>query len=196
MENRTEQVVKWLRVLSGLAMASLANSALSLLPFVPAVLTSWIGRVIIVGVAVCMFRLATANERYKKSAVMRLVMLLCTVITAFIKGTAILTFAASILSILAVYQEYYGHSELIGERDSQLSRKWHSLFAWSLLAGVLVGFGSAATVVMLSFVGMDAVRLTAVIVGLLGVPQMILDIVYIRYLKKMTKILSVDAASV
>lgn len=193
MENSTEQVVKWLRVLSGLAMASLANSAVSLLPFVPTVLTSWISRAIILGMVVCMFRLPPANERYKKAAVMRAVMLLCTIITAFVKGTAILTFAASILSILAVYQEYYGHSELIVEQDSQLSRKWHSLFTWSLLAGVLVGFGSTLTVVILSFMGMDAVRLTAIIVAFLGVPQMILDIVYIRYLKKMTKIFSADA---
>ena len=33
-------------------------------------------------------------------------------------------------------------------------------------------------------------KITALVVGLLGIPQMILDVVYITYLKKMIDILS------
>jgi len=76
------------------------------------------------------------------------------------------------------------------EKDSRLSSKWHSLFMWSILGGVLVGFGSVSTVLIATLSGMNAVKITALVVGLLGIPQMILDVVYITYLKKKINILS------
>ena len=185
MENRFEVPVKWLRVLMYIAIASLINSVINNLPFVPSTVTTWISRGIMVAMIVCMFQLAPVSERYKKAGIMRAVMLVCTLITAFVKGTSILTLAASILSIIAVYQEYNAHSELIADKDSRLSGKWHSLFGWSLVAAVLVGFGSTVTVLILSFMGMDTVRLTAIIIGILSIPQMILDVVYMMYIKKM-----------
>ena len=185
MENRFEVPVKWLRVLMYIAIASLINSVINNLPFVPSTVTTWISRGIMVAMIVCMFQLAHANERYQKVGIMRAVMLVCTLITAFVKGTSILTLAASILSIIAVYQEYNAHSELIADKDSRLSGKWHSLFGWSLVAAVLVGFGSTVTVLILSLMGMDTVRLTAIIIGILSIPQMILDVVYMMYIKKM-----------
>ena len=66
-------------------------------------------------------------------SIMRAVMLVCTLITAFVKGTSILTLAASILSIIAVYQEYNAHSELIADKDSRLSGN-----GIACLAGVLL----------------------------------------------------------
>ena len=188
MENRFEVPVKWLRVLMYIAIASLANAIISSLPIVPVAITTWISRGIMVAMIVCMFQLAYANGRYQKAGIMRAVMLVCTLITAFVKGTSVLTLAASILSIIAVYQEYNAHSELIADKDSRLSGKWHSLFGWSLVAAVLVGFGSTVTVLILSFMGMDTVRLTAIIIGILSIPQMILDVVYMMYIKKMISI--------
>lgn len=188
MENRFELQVKWLRVLMYIAIASLANAIVSSLPIVPVAITTWISRGIMVAMIVCMFQLAHANERYQKVGIMRAVMLVCTLITAFVKGTSVLTLAASILSIIAVYQEYNAHSELIAGKDSRLSGKWHSLFGWSLVAAVLVGFSSTVTVLILSLMGMDTVRLTAIIIGILSIPQMILDVVYMMYIKKMISI--------
>ena len=185
MENRFEVPVKWLRVLMYIAIASLINSVINNLPFVASTVTTWISRGIMVAMIVCMFQLAHANERYQKAGIIRAVMLVCTLITAFVKGTSVLTLAASILSIIAVYQEYNAHSELIADKDSRLSGKWHSLFGWSLVAAVLVGFGSTVTVLILSLMGMDTVRLTAIIIGILSIPQMILDVVYMMYIKKM-----------
>lgn len=188
MENRFEVPVKWLRVLMYIAIASLINSVINNLPFVTSTVTTWISRGIMVAMIVCMFQLAHANERYQKAGIMRAVMLVCTLITAFVKETSILTLAASILSIIAVYQEYNAHSELIADKDSRLSGKWHSLFGWSILAAVLLAFGSTVTAMIFSFMEMDAVRLTAIIVGILSVPQTILDIVYIVYINRMIHI--------
>ena len=181
-------ITKWLRILIYVAIVSLVNAIVNLLPFVPASVTTWISRGIMIAVVVCMFQLAQINERYKKAGIMRAVMLVCTLITAFVYASSILNLAASILSIIAVYQEYNAHSELIADKDSKLSGKWHSLFTWGFIVGILVGFGSTVTVLILTLLESDVVRLTAIIVGILSIPQMILDLVYMLYLKKMVAI--------
>ena len=184
-ENSFVQPVKWLRALMYIAIVSLVNSIISFLPVVPAVLTSWIARGIMVALIVCMFQLAPVNVRYRKAGIMRAVMLVCTLITALVSGTSIMNLAVSILSIIAVYQEYNAHSELIADKDAKLSGKWHSLFNWSIATGLLVGFGSAVAVLILSLMEMNVVGVTALVVGILSVPQMILDLVYVMYIKKM-----------
>ena len=181
-------VTKWLRVLMYIAMASLVNSVVNLLPFVPASITTWISRGIMVAMVVCMFQLAPVNARYRKAGFLRAVMLGCTLITAFLDQSSILTFAASIISIIAVYQEYSAHSELVAEQDAKLSGKWHSLFNWSILSGVLVGTGSVVAVLIVAALDMDAGMASAIIVGVLSIPQYVIDIMYLRYLKKMTVI--------
>lgn len=185
MENRSELLVKWLRVLTYIAMVSLINSVINFLPIIPASVTTWISRGIMVAMVVCIFQLAPVNERYKKAGIMRAAMLGCTLITAFLFASSILTLAASILSIIAVYQEYSAHSELVADKDAKLSRKWHSLFNWSIVAGLLVGFGSIVAVLIVTMLEMDAVRTTSLIIGILGVPQLAIEIVYLLYLNKM-----------
>ena len=84
MENRFDLLVKWLRALMYIAIVNLVNSVVNFLPFGPAGVTTRISRGIMVGVVVCMFQLAPANERYKKAGIMRAIMLVCTLITAFV----------------------------------------------------------------------------------------------------------------
>lgn len=189
-------ITKWLRVMTYVVIVSLVNAIVNILPFIPASITTWICRGIIVAMVVCMYQLSSVNERYQKAWIMRASMLACNLITTFLWASSFLNLVASILSIIAVYQEYNAHSELIAEKDSQLSSKWHSLFMWSALAGVLVGFGSVATVFIVAMSGIDTVKITALVVGLLGIPEMILDVVYFTYLKKMIDILSEEIEGV
>ena len=65
---------------------------------------------------------APVHDRYQKAGIFRAIMLACNLITAFIVGSVILTLAASIVSIIAVYQEYSAHAEVITEKDSKLGR--------------------------------------------------------------------------
>jgi len=189
IENRPEPFSKWLHVLMYIAIASVINSAMNFLPFVPAAVTAWISRGIMVAMVVCMFQMAPANDRYKKAGIMRAVMLGCILITAFLYASSLLSLVASILSIIAVYQEYSAHSELVADKDANLSGKWHSLFTWGIIAAVLVSVGSTVAVLIMSLLEMDAVRVASIIIGILGIPQMILDIVYMMYIKKMITIL-------
>lgn len=180
----------WLPVLMYCALASLINSVISYLPFIPASLTTWISRGIMLTMTVCMLQLAPVNERYKKAGILRAVMLGCALFTAFVFGSTILTLAASIVLIIAVYQEYHAHAELVADKDTKLSGKWHGLFTWSILAAVLLSFGATAVAVILVLADMEggASRISAITIALLSIPQCIIDIVYISYIKKMIAI--------
>ena len=111
----------WLPVLMYCAFASIINSIITYFPFIPASLTTWISRCIMLAVTICMFQLVPVHDRYQKAGIFRAIMLACNLITAFIAGSMILTLTASIVSIIAVYQEYSTHAEVITEKDSKLS---------------------------------------------------------------------------
>lgn len=180
MENKPVLPVKWLRALMYIAIVSFINSF-----FVSTSVATWISRGIMVAMIFCMFQLSPANERYRKAGILRAVMLACTLITAFIHQSGLLTLAASIASIFAVFQEYSGHSELIADKDAKLAAKWHSLFNWSIVVGVLVGLGSVITVMIVALTEVDTGSVTSLIVILLNIPQMVLNVVYVMYINKM-----------
>ena len=52
----------------------------------------------------------------------------------------------------------------------------------------MTGHSRIRPVLILTMLHSDVVRLTAIIVGILSIPQMILDLVYMLYLKKMVAI--------
>ena len=187
MEFRSDLLTKWLRVLMYIAIVSIVNSVISILPIIPASVTTWISRGIMVAMVVCMFRLAPVNERYQKAGILRAVWLGCMIASMFFLPS-ILILTASILSIIAVYQEYSAHSEVVADKDAKLSRNWHSLFNWSIVTGLLVGFGSVVTALIASFAGVEITRITAIVTGILGIPQLVIEIVYLLYLKKMSAI--------
>ena len=187
MEFRSDLLTKWLRVLMYIAIVSIVNSVISILPIIPASVTTWISRGIMVAMVVCMFRLAPMNERYQKAGILRAVWLGC-MIASLVFLPSILILTASILSIIAVYQEYIGHSEVVADKDARLSRNWHSLFNWSIVTGLLVGFGSMITALIASFAGVEITRISAIVTGILSVPQLVIEIVYLLYLKKMSAI--------
>lgn len=182
----------WLPVLMYCALASLINSVISYFPFIPASLTSWISRVIMLAVTICMFQLAPIHDRYKKAGIFRAIMLICTIVTSLVVGSMLLTLTASIVSIIAVYQEYSAHSETIADKDSKLARGWHRLFNWSILAAVFLSFGSTIVAVILVMADMDggASRVSAIVIGLLSIPQCVIEVIYMQYIRKMISIFS------
>ena len=184
MEFRSDLLIKWLRVLVYIAIMRIVNSLIGILSIIPASVTTWISRGIMVAMVVCMFRLAPMNERYQKAGILRAVWLGC-MIASLVFLPSILILTASILSIIAVYQEYIGHSEVVADKDARLSRNWHSLFNWSIVTAVFVGFGSAAATLTVSMMEMETVRIVSIINYILSVPQLVIEIVYLLCLKKM-----------
>lgn len=186
------EIAKWLRVVMYIAIASLVNTLVGGLPFIPDGITAWISRGITVVMIISMIKLAPANDRYKKAGILRAVMLAFAIAIEVFDIPAMLILAVSILSIVADYQEYHGHSELIEDLDHSLSGKWTSLFMWSILAGIIVGFTSTAAVVLVALAEMDTIKATTVVAAILAIPQYIIVVLYILYLKKMVALFQVE----
>lgn len=186
------EVSGWLRVLTCIAIVSLVNSAAGYLPFVHGDITTWISRGIMLAMVLCMFRLAPVNARYRKAGVFRAGMLVCALITAFLFGSVLLTIAASVLSFLAVYQEFQAHAELVFGADPKLSRNWRSLFYWEIAVAILLSFGSTAAAAILMTSGLQggAGRISGIVITVLGIPRLVVSVIYALLLKKTTECVS------
>lgn len=182
MDHYENLPVKWLRYLFYVHIAGIAVSLAEVLPL--GNLTVWLGRAVILGVVVCMYQLSSLNERYKKSFIFRGTMLLLTLITYLLYSSAFLTLAASVLSIVATYQEYRAHSELVAEKDGKLSRNWSSLFLWEILVSVATtALTMAATAILvLGEIGTSAtVAMITVVMKAVG---LVLSILYLVFLNR------------
>lgn len=183
-KNRVEYV-KWLRALIYIAIARIINTLVGIPAFIPTAFTAWISRILMAGMVFTMFKLAPANDRYKKTGILLALVLILTIATELLNTGAVLTLIAGILSIVAVYQEYHGHAELIEEKDHQLSGKWTSLFMWTIVVGLILGFASTAAGVAAAMAGVDTDKAVVIISAIVMIPEYIIDILYIFYLKKM-----------
>ena len=188
MEENRIDFAKWLRVLMYIAIAGLVNTFIGIPSFVPSVITSWISRILMAVMVFTMLKLAPANDRYKKAGIQRAIVLALTIATDLLHSGAILTLIAGTLAIVADYREYHGHSELIEENDHQLSGKWTSLFMWSIVVDLLLGFTSTAAGMFAAMAGIDTMKATIMIAAILAIPQYVIEIIYILYLKKMVTI--------
>ncbi len=180
-----ELLTKWLRVLIYVNLVGILNSLLGRFPQVPEMLTVWASRGIMAAWIVCMLCLSDVNDRYKKAAVFRAVMLICALAGDYLMAGSLLTLAASVFSVLAVYQEYSAHAEVMEPLAPSLSRKWRSLFAWGLGIGVAAGLVSTVAVLLLAMGVPNAVRAIAILNILLFILQRFLDAVYLVYLSRM-----------
>ena len=193
-ENRID-LAKWLRILIYIAIARIINTLVGIPAFIPTAFTAWISRILMAGMVFAMFKLSPSNDRYKKTGIQLAVVLVLTIATELFNTGAVLTLIAGILSIVAEYQEYHGHSELIEEKDHQLSRKWTSLFMWSIVVGLVLGFASTAAGVFAALAGVDTEKVAVMIAVALMIPEYIIDIFYILYLKKMIALFEEDKVS-
>ena len=190
MEENRIDFAKWLRVLMYIAIAGLVNTLVGIPSFVPSIITSWISRIIMAVMVFAMLKLAPANDRYKKAGIQRAIVLALTIVMDILHSGAVFALIAGTLAIVADYQEYHGHSELVEEKDHQLSGKWTSLFMWSIVVGLLLGFTSTAAGMFAAMAGIDTMKATIMIAAILAIPQYLIEIIYILYLKKMVAIFS------
>ena len=182
------ETAKWLRYLLYCSIATVVLSVITYLPF-PDDWATWVQLGLVGGTVFCLFRLEGINPRYRKAAVYRAVYLGGILINALLFSSTAILLAASILSIMSVYQEYNAHSDLLAEKDPQLSRKWHSLFTWSIAAAVLAGFGSMVISVITALMGVGAGTIVSVVLAILALPDLIVDIFYLVYLNRTVKLL-------
>ena len=186
-----EDFAKWLRTLFYLHLVSLAATVIAVLPMDDQWLT-WVSRLITAGAIFCLFRLASANGRYRKAAIFRAVYFGCMLINSLLFSSTILTLGASVCGLVAEYQEYNAHSEITAALDARLSEKWHSLFTWAIIAGIVVSSASFIVTFVVMAMDVNATAIAAVVVAILSVPSLIVSIVYLVYLNRTIRIFQAE----
>lgn len=179
-DNHKPLLAQWLDTLLKIQITSVALSVLALIPWVNEV-ARWIPPLLSAGVVLVLFRLAPASGRYRKAALFRCITLAGTVLALF--DISALSLVTSVCSIIASYQEYNAHSE-VTHAAPVLSGKWHSLFYWQLVAGILSGFGAVAGTVIAVLVGVGTTAIASGVVVVITAVSIVLQIVYVIYLKK------------
>ena len=173
----------WLQRLFYIHIASLALSAITMV-WLGNPVTPWFNYALSAGTALCLLRLSPAGKRYRTAAILTALILGLTILSR-VAISSLLTLAASILAIIASYQEFHGHSETLIQRDPKLAGKWRSLFLWQLLIGILAGFASVAATVIMVLANMEEGRIIQLIVTAIGFSGLIPGVLYLIYLNKM-----------
>lgn len=183
MENQRGVFAKWIKYLFYIQVAAGVVGLLSAVPALDAIVL-WVNRILSMATVVVLFKLAPLNKRYKKTAIFACVGLALAVLTVWTDMVA-LVLVASIFSLVGTYQEYNGHSEMVEIMDAKLAKNWHSLFNWQIFGGILVGLlGGVIVVVCTIAFSTEQEVLTSITLVLMNVLDLILWIIYLRFLKR------------
>lgn len=195
-ENVRDVLVKWLKFLLAVQLIDLVVSAVvELVLLVPVggigTLADWVGKTLKLCVIVAMFRLSAVNQRYRKAFVAYLIAAIGTLAESLTVGpglalaVSLISLAGSIAGLVAVYQEYYGHGEIAeAAGDPNLSRKWNSLFVWQIVVGLVISLITVSSVMIGAAADAEMTRLVSILVPIVMIPGILLQVVYLRYLKK------------
>ena len=185
MTKTKELFMKWMQNLFYVQCATLVLALIAMLPFVGSWF-SWVIRLATIATIFVLYKLSPLNARYLKAAIFMGASILTTI---FLKGLGVLAIVGMICSLIAIYQEYMGHSELIKEADAKLSKNWNSLFNWEIWGGFLIGAVTAPIVIAIGMVeSSSGVVSTAVALLFSEGFSLVLNIVYLVLLKRMIKV--------
>ena len=184
-ENKNTNIIKYLKLLMYLHIASLILGLIDFLPLVHS-LSVWVNRGISVGVIYCLYSLSPVAERYRKSAIFHAIVLI-----AGLVANPMIALAGSVCSILASWQEYHGHSELVEPYHQRLSKQWGKLFALELMAGIFMALITTLMTVVLTMTnGNQAVDISSTaLMGIIMSVGYIVEVLYIFYMKHTVELL-------
>jgi hypothetical protein len=185
-ENRTE-TTKWLQYLLYVGIAALVNTILVNIPIISG-LTGWISLAISAATAFLLFKLTESNPRYKTAAVCYTVALIGGLIPI-----VIVSLACSVCSIVAQYQEYHAHGELIEEKDPKLADQWNSLF-WLEFAVIIIAtlLSTVLVTALVMAAGMEEAAVTAIVVAVVAAVTLLMKLLYLSYLNRTIKLVGTE----
>jgi hypothetical protein len=173
---------KWLQHLLYVQIAAVAVSLFSGIPILGG-MTRWVGRILTLGTVYLLSQLGGINGRYQKAAIFSAISL----VAVFIEGS-FLTLVGLVCSIIASYQEYHAHGELLEDQDPKLAGKWNFLFWLEMLASLALGLLTSTVTVILSLLGgLETALGTLLTTGAISILSFILQIVYLVYLHRTVK---------
>lgn len=188
--NEHTDTVKWLKYLLYVGIAALASTVLAAIPLLNG-LSGWVSLPISAATVFLMYKLQPANERYFKAAIFGAVPLIISILGRL--GISFLPLLGAICGLVAQYQEFAAHGELIQARDPKLAGKWSSLF-WLQFAVTIIStlLGSVFAAVLVASGSMDMETATAMIVVAVAIVTLLLEVLYLVYLKKAIRLLEQD----
>lgn len=183
-ETNRELLAKWLRVLFYAYIASIAVTIFGSLTGLDT-LTDWVNKAITVTAIVALFQMAPANGRYRKAAIFKTAVLCCELISLLLSESFIFTLAAAVCALVATYQEYHGHSEIVADLDPKLSRNWENLFIWSIAVEILTVVAAMMALILVFFGDTLSIVISVVITVVLLIAAVAFEVVYLKYLNRM-----------
>ena len=178
-------LTKWLKYLIYTHIAGIGCTLVSGIPFL-SIAAGWISTAISAVLIVILFQLGPVCARYRKAAIFSGV-----VLAAGLLSKTVLSLVISVCSLVAVYQEYQGHSEIVAELDPALSGRWNSLFHIQLFAGIIGAVAASASVLIGVMANMDEQSLAKIVAFCILALDTVLKLIYIRYLVQTEKIFEV-----
>ena len=191
MDENKAILLKWLKYLMYLHIASLGLSAVNVFVRIET-LTTAVGLAISIGAAACLLQLRHVNPRYQKSAVVRSIMIGCILAVSLLGGPVLLTNVGSVCAFVADYQEYHGHGEMVEKTSRSLAQKWNSLFLWALAVGLISGFAVSAVVMIGAVAGAEVDTLTVIAAVAVLLANAVIDVLYLRNMKNTLAVLETE----
>lgn len=185
MNETVNSPAKWLRYLLYVSIAALVNVVLANIPFISG-LSSWVSLAIDVATAYLLFRLKDSNARYQTAAILLAIPLVAGLLNLL--GLTILTLVGSICGLVAEYQEYKAHSELIEEKDPKLAGQWGGLFWMGFVVAIITTLVGTVLSVFLAAYGMEMDGITVMITVAVTAVGLFLKWLYLSYLNRTIKL--------
>ena len=187
MTNNKELFLRWTKYLWVAQIVALVSVIVASISF-EGIDLGWTNHIVMLALAYILYQLAPINARYRKAAVFTGISIVLSILVKFV-SVSVLTFAVSICSLIAIYQECSAHSEILVGIDDKLARKWHSLFNWQIVGGLILGVLVAPTIILVAvYFPLDANLLATITLALITGFDTILRLVYLSYLKRMRKL--------
>ena len=188
MKEHKEILSKYLRILFYTQIAYIAITCINAVTYLDSI-TVWLNRAITLVVIWCLFRMRAVNPRYRTAAITKAFVFLSGLLTLPVNTSglglsSILMLAGGICSWITAYQEYHGHGELVAELDGKLAKKWKDLFLWEVVVALGTSVISVFGTVILMAADMLTDTITTVVITLSTVLGLVLEALYLLYMKR------------
>lgn len=184
MINNKELFLTWIKNLFYVHCALLLVYLISLIPFVGDWF-DWISTIGSVVAVFCLYKLMPVSERYRKAAIFSGISVGLTLVGGLFDIGLVVSIAGIVCHYIGLYQEFYGHAEVLLTIDSELAKKWHTFFSWRLFGGIIVGIVSGPVIAILAVVLLFTEGVIAALTVLVASGfELVLKIMYLVYLKR------------
>ncbi|MBQ6844078.1 MAG: hypothetical protein IJO60_05510, partial [Agathobacter sp.] len=158
-----------------------------LLTLIPAIGNwfNWISTIGSMATVFCLYKLMPVSERYRKATIFTGISVFFLLIGSIFNTSLLVSPVVMLCYYIGLYQEFYGHAEVLLTIDSALAKKWHALFNWRVFGGIIVAIVSGPIIGILAGVLLytEDVIVTLAILMANGF-ELVLKVMYLVYLKR------------